>query len=80
MTPYAHHLDDSYLHAHLAEVAADVRASRRRRRPRHTLRGAVARAMVRTGARLLPDTPELVDGRILVLESPVTEPDLPRAA
>ena len=68
MTPYTHHMNDAYLNAYSQELTHDLRTARATVGGHRSLRRTVARQVVRFGAWLLPDTPELVDGRILVLE------------
>lgn len=81
MTPYIHHTNDLYLNAYSREMTDELRTAWTTAGRDRILRRTVARSIVRLGAWMLPDTPELVDGRILVLEvrsTPTT--DLKRAA
>ena len=80
MTPYAHHNHDAYLNAYTSELSTDLRAAFATESALRRARRVIARSMVRFGARLLPDTPELVDGRILVLATIPTEEDVKQAA
>ena len=81
MTPYNHHLDDTYLTTYRTEIADGLRLSRTTGGRGRTLQGSIARAVVRFGAWMLPETPELVDGHILVLDvQPPHADDLQRAA
>ena len=83
MTPYSQHLDDRYLSAYTGELALDLRTAMRSTRTGGRLRRGIAHALVRMGARMLPDTPDIVAGRIVVLPIPPTpegDRDVPRAA
>lgn len=70
MTPYAHHQTDDYLTAYRAEIAADMQSARNGPPLGRQLRTSIARTVVRFGAWILPEGPEVVDGRIIVLPSP----------
>jgi hypothetical protein len=69
MTPHAHHNNDLYLSAYTAELTRDLTEAHDADRTGHSgIRFSIAQSFVRFGAWLLPETPELVDGRILVLD------------
>ena len=80
MTPTNHHLSDTYLDAYRTEVSIDLRAARSPRDPVRSIRGRIARAMVRLGVSMMPERPSVVDGRIIVLAQPIGDRDLPEAA
>ena len=80
MTPYAHHTSDAYLDAYTSELSDDLRSAFTTESAFRRSRRTIARAMVRLGARMLPETPELVDERILVLATPLAERDVKQAA
>ncbi len=81
MTPYNHHLDDTYVTTYRNEIAEGLRLARTTGGRGRTLQGTIARAVVRLGAWMLPEKPELVDGHILVLDvQPQPSADLERAA
>ncbi len=86
MTPYAHHHNDLYLSAYRAEIAAELTSAHSGHRDAGALRRGVARALVRTGARMLPTTPESVGGGFVVMSSsthtrdPVPDGGFSRAA
>lgn len=67
MTPYSHHISDSYIDAYRCELARDLAEAHKKVPFTRTLRKGVARTLVRVGAWMLPDKPELVSDTILVL-------------
>lgn len=68
-------LAQDYVTTHQADVAADIRSSRRlaRHGPLHRLQRAVAGSLVLLGALMLPETPAVVAGRVFVL-APIEPP------
>jgi hypothetical protein len=68
--------DDRYISTYQDMIATELRSSRRR--PRRSgpagVRRFLARALVLTGARLMPETPVIVGGRVLVFE-PTADPE-----
>ena len=80
MTPYAHHNNDTYLNAYTSDLSDDLRAAFATESSFRRTRRTIARSMVRLGARMLPETPEIVDDRILVLATPLSEGDVKQAA
>lgn len=69
MTPYAHHNNDLYLSAYGAELTKELtEAHSGSDTGRHGIRRSIARSFVQIGAWMLPEKPELVDGRILVFD------------
>lgn len=66
MTPYNHHISDTYIKAYDAELARDL-SEAHRVRPAN-LRRSIARRLVQFGAWMLPDEPDIVNGTIVVLE------------
>jgi hypothetical protein len=80
MTPYSQHQNDAYVRAYHVELTADLRAALAQEGSLRRMRRGFARSLVRIGARMLPDTPDIVDGHILVLRTPAADNDLHRAA
>lgn len=80
MTPYHHHIDGSYLEAYTAELSQDLRNARATAGGFRRTRRYVGSLIVRMGARLLPETPDIVDGRIIVFDVPDPDRTLHRAA
>lgn len=80
MTPTTHHITDTYLNAYQAELRADLSGARRTRPALRRTRRGVARTLVRLAAWLFPETPEIIDGRIIILEQPVETGALEKAA
>jgi hypothetical protein len=82
MTPLNHHHNDQYLKAHTASVGAELRTAFSKdstsgwRAPRR-MQGIVARAFVRVGVTMLPDTTDIVDDRIIILKEPIGKGSLP---
>jgi hypothetical protein len=69
MTPYAHHANDLYLNAYRSEMAHELAEAHHARGDAGRARRAFARALVRTGARMLPGTPESVGGGFIVMST-----------
>lgn len=67
MTPYTQTTSDVHVTVYQTEVRAALQRSRAPSGARHTLRRHIARGLVRTGAWLLPDKPEVIGGTVLVL-------------
>jgi hypothetical protein len=67
MTPYTHHISDNYLDAYISELNRDLAEANRGETFSRSLSGRVARTLVRVGAWMLQDRPELVSDTILVL-------------
>ena len=80
MTPYTQHHHDRYLTAYTAELRTDLRSAFASEGVFRRSRRSVAHLLVRIGARMMPDTPDIVDGRIIVLSAPDGHDDLPKAA
>jgi len=81
MTPYAHHNNDLYLSAHVTELTQDLTdAYASNGTGRHGIRRSIAQSFVRIGAWMLPEGPELVDGRTLVHDMGRTDRVHQRAA
>ncbi|MGI9666792.1 MAG: hypothetical protein ACR2N2_06780 [Acidimicrobiia bacterium] len=75
MSPHNHHTNDMYIAAYTQELSHELRTAWTTGGTKRSLRRGIARSIVRFGAWMLPDTPELVDGHILVLEVRSTETD-----
>ena len=67
MTPYGYQQTHDYLDAHVAELARDLAAAHRLGSTSRRFRKGVGRFLVRVGAWMMPDKPELVSDTILVL-------------
>lgn len=80
MTPYAHHISNNYLNAYTTELARDLHEAYRGDSFTRSLRKGVARSLVRVGAWMLPDKPELVSDTILVLPKRPGSPNVRKAA
>jgi len=80
MTPYTQHHNDSYLAAYTAELRVDLTAAHATEGVLRRIRRSLARSLVRIGARMLPETPDIVDGRIIVMSVPHDDSDVPKAA
>lgn len=83
MTPLNHHHDDSYLKAHTASLDVELKAAfSKDGAPGHPtsrrLQRVVARALVRLGVTMLPDSADIVDDRIIILKEPTSESTVPR--
>lgn len=70
MTPLTHQTMDMHVKVYHDQLGADIRAARSIHAPLHRTRRAIARSLVRTGAWLLPDKPEMVGNTVLVLPQP----------
>lgn len=80
MTPTTHHITDTYINAYQAELRLDLTMAHRSDPGLQRTRRLVGRSLVRLGAWLFPETPEIVDGRIIVLQNPVDRRALEKAA
>jgi len=67
MTPHPQLSHDVYINAYLSEISHDMRSTRASSGPWHAIRRSVARGLVRSGAWLLPDKPEVIRGTVIVL-------------
>jgi len=67
MTHGTHLSYDMYIDAYPAELSDDLRSTRASSGPLRSLRRSVARGLVRSGAWLLPDKPEVIGGTVIVL-------------
>lgn len=80
MTPYTHHITDQYLDAYLTEITRDLSESMRGDSITRSIRKSLARSLVRVGAWMLPDKPELVSDTILVLPKQPDDSPVRKAA
>lgn len=80
MTPYTHHITDQYLDAYLTEITRDLSESMRGDSITRSIRKGLARSLVRVGAWMLPDKPELVSDTILVLPKQPDDSPVRKAA
>ena len=67
MTPYSHHINNSYLDAYLSDLASDLTEAHKRSTVAHTMRNAVARVLVRVGVWMVHDEQALATDTIVVL-------------
>jgi hypothetical protein len=67
MTPYTHATSDVHVTVYQTEVRTALQRSRTQSGALHSLRRHIARGLVRTGAWLLPDKPEVIGGTVFVL-------------
>lgn len=67
MTHHTHLSYDMYINAYLSEVGHDLRSARASGGPWRAIRRYVARGLVRSGAWLLPDKPDVIGGTVFVL-------------
>jgi hypothetical protein len=58
---------DMYINAYLSEISHDMRSARESIGPWHALRKSIASSLVRSGAWLLPDKPQVIGGTVIVL-------------
>lgn len=80
MTRTTHHISDTYMNAYRNELAADLTHAYRSGPALRRSRRTVGRLLVRFGANLFPETPEIVDGRIIVLRQPIDAEPLEKVA
>jgi hypothetical protein len=73
-------MSDNYLDAYRTELGRDLSDAHRGVAFTRMLRKGVARTLVRVGAWMLPDKPELVSDTILVLPKQPAETDIRTAA
>jgi len=64
VTPYTQQSIDTHVRVYNDLVSADIHRATSTRNP---IRRAVARGLVRTGAWLLPDKPDMVGNNVIVL-------------
>jgi hypothetical protein len=79
MTPFTHITVDAHIGAHQSQIGASLQQARAHPGTLHALRGHVARGLVRTGAWLLPESPEVIGGTVFALPDTPTS-DLDRKA
>ncbi len=71
MTPFTQQAIDTHIRVYNDQVSADIQRATSTRSP---IRRAIARGLVRTGAWLLPDKPDMVGNTVIVLPSPSEAP------
>jgi hypothetical protein len=79
MTPFTYVTVDTHIVAHQSQIGASLQQARAHPGPLHALRRHVARGLVRTGAWLLPETPEGIGGTVFALPNTSTS-DVDRKA
>jgi len=67
MTQHTHVNHDMYVNAYLSEISHDMRSARASNGLLSALRRSVAHGLVRSGAWLLPDKPQVIGGTVIVL-------------
>ncbi|MCL1588429.1 MAG: hypothetical protein M3092_08420 [Actinomycetia bacterium] len=67
MTPYTHTTSDVHINVYQQEVRDSIGRSKAHPGALRSLRRHVARGLVRTGAWLLPEKPEVIGGTVFVL-------------
>jgi len=64
VTPFTQQTIDTHIRVYNDQVSADIHRAISTRRP---IRRAIARGLVRTGAWLLPDKPDMIGNTVIVL-------------
>jgi hypothetical protein len=67
MTPYTHTTSDIHINVYQQEIRDSIRSSKAHPGALRSLRRHIARGLVRTGAWLLPEKPEVIGGTVFVL-------------
>ena len=80
MNPYGTQLTNDHLEAYQTWMLPELQSALTAEPALRTIRKSVARSLVRVGAWMLPDRPELVSDTILVLPKPATARDIQKAA
>jgi len=80
MSPYMNHISTDYVDAYAAELRLDLHHAWTQTPTTRRVRKSLARSLVRVGAWMLPDKPELVSDTILVLPKPAEKTTIRTAA
>jgi hypothetical protein len=67
MTPFTYTASDIHVDVYLQDVRVAIRRSKTHQGATRSLRRYIARGLVRSGAWLLPDKPDLIGGTVFVL-------------
>ena len=73
MTPFTYTASDIHVDVYQQEVRVAFTQSRQHPGALHSLRRHIARGLVRTGAWLLPDKPEVIGGTVFVFSGAPAE-------
>ena len=80
MNPYGTQLTNDHIEAYQSWMLPELHSALTAEPTLRKIRTSVARSLVRVGAWMLPDRPELVSDSILVLPKPATRRSVQRAA
>jgi hypothetical protein len=80
MNPYGTQLTNDHLEAYRAWMLPELHSAMTAEPALRKIRKSVARSLVRVGAWMLPDRPELVSDTITVLPKPASRRDVQKAA
>jgi hypothetical protein len=80
MNPYGTQLSNDHLEAYQSWMLPELHSALTAEPTLHKIRKSVARSLVRVGAWMLPDRPQLVSDSILVLPKPVRPRNVQKAA
>ena len=80
MTPFTYTASDIHVDVYRQDVRVAISRSRTRPGVLHSLRRHIARGLVRTGAWLLPDKPEVIGGTVFVLSKASSDHIVRKAA
>jgi hypothetical protein len=67
MTPFTHTTNDIHVNMYQQDVRVAIKEAKAHPRTTHSLRRHIARGLVRIGAWLLPEKPEVIGGTVFVL-------------
>lgn len=67
MTPYTHTTGDIHVDVYQRDVRVAIQQSKERNGASRSLRRTIARGLVRAGAWLLPEKPDVIGGTVFVL-------------
>jgi hypothetical protein len=80
MNPYGTQLSNDHLEAYQSWMLPELHSALTAEPTLHKIRKSVARSLVRVGAWMLPDRPQLVSDSILVLPKPARPRNVQKAA
>jgi hypothetical protein len=80
MNPYGTQLTNDHIEAYRTWMLPELHSAMTAEPTLRTIWNSVARSLVRVGAWMLPDRPELVSDTILVLPKPATRRTVQKAA